>query len=83
MIINNKGGLSSYSIFLLILSYIKFKNNTLLNNNNNSYGLSNSNGKIEYNSTNNNLGVLILDLLECYGKHFEFHLYSIDVNQPK
>jgi len=45
--------------------------------------IKNSNGKIEYNSNYNNLGVLILDLLECYGKHFEFHLYSIDVNQPK
>lgn len=80
---NFLGGLSSYCIFLLILSYIKFKNNTLINNNNMNYMIKSSNGKIEYNSTFNNLGVLMLDFLECYGKLFDFHFSSIDVNQPK
>lgn len=45
--------------------------------------LNNNNYKIEYNSLGNNLGKLLLDIMVCYGKWFDFHTSSIDVNQPK
>jgi len=67
------GGLSSYCIFLLILAFLKYQKATNYNLNTHQTSSSNS----------NNLGKLLIDILEYYGRIFNFHVLMIDVNQSK
>ena len=68
------GGLSSYNLFLLLLSYAKY-----------SRMLANSSEIIENNSTNNksniNLGSFLFNFLDCF-KIFNFNQCIIDINSP-
>lgn len=63
------GGLSSFCLFLLIAGYIKGQKLSLYTNN--------------FQNNSMNLGRLLLDLLEFYGKMFNFHNYAIDMNVVK
>ena len=68
------GGLSSYNLFLLLLSYAKYSRMT-----------PNSSEIIENNSTNNksniNLGSFLFNFLDCF-KCFNFNECIIDINSP-
>ncbi len=67
------GGLSSYCIFLLILAFLKYQKASNFNINSNQNSISNC----------NNLGKLLIDMMEYYGRMFNFHVFTIDVNQSK
>ena len=68
------GGLSSYNLFLLLLSYAKYSRMT-----------PNSSEIIENNSSNNksniNLGSFLFNFLDCF-KCFNFNECIIDINSP-
>ena len=68
------GGLSSYKLFVLLLSYAKY-----------SRMMHNSSEIIENNSTNNkcnkNLGSFLFSFLDCF-KCFNYNECIIDINSP-
>jgi hypothetical protein len=65
----NLGRLSSFSLFLLDLDYIKYKK---ISNYNNNYCFLNS----------SNIGRFLINLLKFNGMYFNFHSCKFDVNLP-
>ena len=62
-----KGGLSSYNLFLLILSFAKYQKIYNLNQDKN---------------INLNLGYFLIQFLVFFGKFFDFENYLININSP-
>ena len=62
------GGLSSYNLFLLVLSFAQYKR--FQNSSNNNY------------TKNLNLGLFFYELVDFFGNFYDFRNYKIDVNSP-
>jgi DNA polymerase sigma len=62
------GGLSSHCLLLIVLAYLKFQRTNFLYNNN---------------MNNFNLGRILIEILDFYGKIFNFHNSIIDVTKPQ
>lgn len=62
------GGLSSYNLFLLVLSFAQYKR--FQNSSTNNY------------TKNLNLGLFFYELVDFFGNFYDFRNYKIDVNSP-